>query len=542
ADALTGGGDLTTVLQCIAEESLHLLHATSARVRMPDASGTQLLLAALADDEEADIRLPPPDPASYLQTDSIAGRAFRTNQVYVARGAPRRGVPEEQYALHCTVPLTTRNRTLGVLTIWRTTDHPFTDDEVAVVRIFGNAAALAIEQVRLLTGERDRTRRMETLTEVARIISAATDRNALYEAVYAQCVRLFGVEHFYIARTTPDGQLVPVLWYSYAHRLRDQEGAPLLSGLGQCVIQDNRAINTADAGAEYERRGLHPLRGDERGERVHTYHMPWIGVPIREGDQACGVIVTNGRPAPYTDEECTVLLAIADQVGVAIRNIDLLEEQRARAARMATLTDVSRAISAATDLSTLYEAVRRECGRLFSVESFYIGHVREATGEVVPDLWYSRGQRLRDMEGEPLEGGLSPVVAATRQPLVTGDYIAECKRRGMTIYYPTDPNDVGDAWMGVPLMAGPTLLGVMVINGKRNPYSDDEREAFIAIANQVSVALTNARLLREEEARAMRMATLADVSRAISAVTDPDELYDVVYRECDRLLPMANSR
>ncbi|MDQ6603017.1 MAG: GAF domain-containing protein, partial [Chloroflexota bacterium] len=121
AEALTSSGDLATVLQCIAEESLRLLHATSARVRMPDATGTQLLLAALADDEESDFRLPPPDPASYLRTDSIAGRAFRTNQVYVARGAPRRGVPEEQYAMHCTVPLTTRNRTLGVLTIWRVT-------------------------------------------------------------------------------------------------------------------------------------------------------------------------------------------------------------------------------------------------------------------------------------------------------------------------------------------------------------------------------------------------------------------------------------
>ncbi len=542
AEALTGGGDLATVLQCIAEESLRLLHATSARVRMPDATGTQLLLAALADDEEADFRLPPPDPASYLRTDSIAGRAFRTNQIYVARGAPRRGVPEEQYAMHCTVPLTTRHRTLGVLTIWRTTEETFSEDEVALVRIFGNAAALAIEQVRLLTEERDRTRRMETLTEVARIISAATDRDALSEAVYEQCVRLFGVEHFYIARTAPDGRLVPILWYSYAQRLREQEGVPLPPSLGHCVIEENTPINTADAGAEYARRGLTPLPDDQWGERVHTFHMPWMGVPIREGDLAFGVIATNGRPTPYTDEECTVLLAIADQVGVAMRNIDLLEAQRARAARMETLTDVSRAISAATDLSTLYEAVRRECGRLFSVESFSIGHVRETTGEVVPDLWYSRGERLHDMEGEPLEGGLSPVVAATRQPLVTDDYIAECGRRGIPIYYPTDPNEAGDAWMGVPLLAGPALLGVMVINGKRAPYSDDEREAFVAIANQVTVALTNARLLKEKEERATRMAALADVSRAISAVTDPDALYDVVYRECGRLLPMANSR
>ncbi|MCA1724087.1 MAG: GAF domain-containing protein, partial [Thermomicrobia bacterium] len=292
AEALTGGGDLTTVLQCIAVESLRLLHATSARVRMPDATGTYLLLAALADDEEADNRLPPPDPTSHLQTDSIAGRAFRTNQIFVGRGAPRRGVVDAQYALHCSVPFMTRNRTLGVLTIWRTTDEPFTEDEIAAVRIFGNAAALAIEQVRLLTEERQRTRRMETLTEVARIISATTDRDALYEAVYAQCVRLFGVEHFYIARTTPDGDLIPVLWYSYDQRLRDQEDLPLPPSLGHCVIAENAPITTPDAGAEYERRGVPYPPRDHWGPRLHTFHMPWMGVPIREGDQAFGVIAT----------------------------------------------------------------------------------------------------------------------------------------------------------------------------------------------------------------------------------------------------------
>jgi GAF domain-containing protein/two-component sensor histidine kinase len=542
AEALTSGGDLNDVLQCIAEESLRLLRATSARVRMPDATGTQLLLAALADDEHAGTRMPPPDAISYLATDSIAGRAFRTNRIYVARGAPRRGVPKREYALHCTVPLMTRNRTLGVLTVWRATDEPFSEDEVAIVRIFGNAAALAIEQVRLLTEERDRTRRMETLTEVSRIISAATDHDALYEAVYAQCVRLFGVEHFYIARATPDGALVPVLWYTYAERQRAYEGTPLIPSLGGCVLRENKPISTPDVGAEYARRGIPPPARDQRDGHVETLDAPWMGAPIGDGDQAFGVIATNGRATPYTDEECTVLLAIADQLGVAMRNIDLLEEQRARAARMETLADASRVISAATDLSTIYEAVRRECGRLFSVESFYIGHYRETTGEVVPDLWYSRGERLRAMEGAPLEGGLSPVVARTCALLVTDDYIAECKRRGIGIYYPTDPTTVGDAWMGAPLMAGPSLLGVIVINGKRDPYTSEEQEAFVAIASQVSVALTNAQLLHEKEARAERMAALADVSRAISAVTDPDELYDIVYRECGRLLPMANSR
>src|SRR5947209_17994722 len=92
AEALTSGGDLATVLQSIAAEALYLLRAVSARVRIPDATGTQLLLAAVADDERATLRLPPPDLATPIATDPIAGEPFRTGQIRGPQGAPRGGI------------------------------------------------------------------------------------------------------------------------------------------------------------------------------------------------------------------------------------------------------------------------------------------------------------------------------------------------------------------------------------------------------------------------------------------------------------------
>src|SRR4051794_36036018 len=88
AEALTGGGDLATVLRCVADEALRLLRATSARVRIPDATGTRLLLAAVADDDEAAVPLPPPDTIMEIATDPIAGAAYRMRQIYLAQGIP----------------------------------------------------------------------------------------------------------------------------------------------------------------------------------------------------------------------------------------------------------------------------------------------------------------------------------------------------------------------------------------------------------------------------------------------------------------------
>src|SRR5262249_4868401 len=91
------------------------------------------------------------------------------------------------------------------------------------------------------------------------------------------------------------------------------------------------------------------------------------------------------------------------------------------------------------------------------------------------------------------------------------------------------------------LLAGQRLLGVLSVGGTQRPYTNEEREVFHAIANQVAVALTNVRLLEENGRRAERLATLAAVSRAISAVTDPGDLYGTTDRACRPLFPRANS-
>src|SRR5205823_485989 len=103
------------------------------------------------------------------------GEPFRTGRLRVARGAPRRGIPGAQHALYCSVPLIIRGKAHGVLIIWRTTDAPFSDDDMVIARIFGNAAALAIQEMRLLTEERDRTRELATLLEVSRTVASTLD-------------------------------------------------------------------------------------------------------------------------------------------------------------------------------------------------------------------------------------------------------------------------------------------------------------------------------------------------------------------------------
>lgn len=494
AEALTGSGDLAAVLRCIAEESLRLLHATSARVRMPDATGTHLLLAAFADDEQADIRLPPPDPASHIDTDSIAGKAFRTNRIYVGRGAPRRGIPKEQYALHCSVPLTTRNRTLGVLTLWRTTDQPFTEGEVAIVRIFGKAAALAIEQVRLLTEERDRTRRMETLTEVARIISAATERDALYEAVYVQCARLFAVESLRITRVNPvTSKHIPEFWYIDGIRRPDREGIPLQYGLSFVVAETRQSFSTDDYYAERVSRGIPVSKPMNSGTAFEA--KAWLGVPLLAGDTLLGVIAMYGKSGAYTPDEREAFAAIANQVSVALQNVELIERERSRAERLAILNDISQTISAVLDLEPLLRAIARECMRLLNLRFPLIGY-RTATGGWMTATGAAAAIAYHD--GETGIGPLATIAMEMRAPLFVPDYEAACHRRDLApASLPGLELPLG--WIGVPMVIGAHVVGVLAGFAPAEEATAENAQLLSIMANQAAIAIENARLYHEAQ-------------------------------------------
>jgi signal transduction histidine kinase len=265
----------------------------------------------------------------------------------------------------------------------------------------------------------------------------------------------------------------------------------------------------------------------------------WLGVPVMQGTQVYGVISLNTTERPLTAEDRDTLLAIANQVGIAMANARLLARERERAARMATLAEVARLISATTNRETLYEAVYQQCLRLFNVESLRIARVHPETGEQVPDYWYIDGVRRFDREGIPLTYGLSFVVAETRRPFSTDDYYVERVARGIPVAKPMNAREGFEAksWLGAPLLAGDTLLGVIAIYGKTGAYTPEEQEAFVAIANQVSVAIQNIELIERERLRVERLAIVNEMSRAISAVLDTDELLHVIQRETPRLFP-----
>jgi GAF domain-containing protein len=88
------------------------------------------------------------------------------------------------------------------------------------------------------------------------------------------------------------------------------------------------------------------------------------------------------------------------------------------------------------------------------------------------------------------------------------------------------------AVMEIPLVFGGEVLGVLgVVESRRDRhFTEDEKELLRLLAGPAATALGNARLYREQQEQARRLAALLDASRALAASVDLDEVLAGVAR------------
>ncbi|NDJ53072.1 MAG: GAF domain-containing protein, partial [Chloroflexi bacterium] len=89
------------------------------------------------------------------------------------------------------------------------------------------------------------------------------------------------------------------------------------------------------------------------------------------------------------------------------------------------------------------------------------------------------------------------------------------------------------AWMGVPLMTSTRLIGAMVVwleHGEQpdRNFSQDDMEAFSAVAEQTSVALENAFLFESSVQHGVQLERLNEISNVVNATLNPEQVLELV--------------
>lgn len=243
-------------------------------------------------------------------------------------------------------------------------------------------------------------------------------------------------------------------------------------------------------------------------------------VPLRAVDGTTVATLTLGDPAekglPTLARVRTVEL-FAQQVASIIENARLYEQSLRERGRGEALADIARAVSSSLRLKDVMQLSLRHAIALLRTEGATLGVLRDDQIVLVAGLGV----------GEPLVGAPVPVNAS-----VTGRAIRErrtliCNDANVAdAYAPTRIAAGVERTLIAPLFSNTEAIGALSVINRDTEFTDDDAVVLQRLADQVAVAVANARLYEAAQAAADRYRrAVDDERRARDAVGQSEARY-----------------
>ncbi len=440
----------------------------------------------------------------------------------------------ERFGPAIAAPLIWQEQLLGAIVAANPHDHsPFTPDDRDRLILFTDQAALAMQNTRLLDSSNRTLKEQRQLYHSTQALLGAGREEDLIGAVSsnmsegnAEVVAIVkGIQ-----RPSPalvvvgvndaqwEANTFPKAQYRYASDLfavGTQVPARILVPEG-AQIWEMTPSRLALRDVEHEMA--------QTWAQLHGFHYIMV-VPIFGRDGFWGAIIQMRREMqPYTREDEIRGNTIATQFAVALDNIRLLAESQHAAEQLTTAAEVSRVASSQLDVEeVLSRAVNLIRDRFdhYHVQVFLVDDHREwaelraSTGAIGAQL-LARHHRLA-------VGSQSVIGQVTAQ----GQYILarSADVDSTTVHRFNELLTETKTELALPMMIGERVIGALDVQSVYDTGFGDGADIDIlqTLADQLAVAVENARLYQETQASAEDNRSLYNASRAINDSRDSDE-------------------
>jgi GAF domain-containing protein len=416
------------------------------------------------------------------------------------------------YSSTVAVPMLKDGRPIGAISVARSENGYFPERQVELLRIFADQAVIAIENVRLLNAEQQRTRELsealeqQTATaEVLQVINSSPGAlapvfEAMLEKAMHLCEAAFGglwmfEEDRYVAvalRGVPQ---------AYAAFLAKTTVIPGRGTAPYRLLHGERLVHNIDLASEEPYRAGDPQRRalvDLGGARTA------LQVALRKEDAVLGVItIYRQQVRPFSNKHIALLQNFAAQAVIAIENTRLLNELRESLQQQTATSEVLRVISSSPgDLEPVFLAILENATRMCTA-SFGNLFLREGDRfrlvalHGAPTAWAEWWRREPLIRPGPRTG--LGRIARTKKVVHIADLTKE------QAYIDRDPLFVrqvelagGRTLLVVPMLKDEELIGAIgIFRQEVQPFTGKQIELVKSFASQAVIAIENTRLLSE---------------------------------------------
>jgi GAF domain-containing protein len=525
--------DLQTVLQTLVESAARLCDADKATItRQKDGVFYRAETYGFSDEFMNYVRNIPVVP----ERGSATGRALLEGVVvhipnveadpdYTFNEAQRLG----DFRSLLGVPMLREGIPIGVIVLTRAEPRPFTAKQVELAATFADQAVIAIENVRLFDEVQAKTRDLtEALTYqtgssniLSVIASSPTDVGPVLKAIAESACGLCEADDTLVA-LNDDNDLVfkeqhgsiPVVW---ERRPINRRWTP-----GRAVV-DRKPVHVHDLSIE----GEEFPEGQEIARRDHVRTV--LSIPLlRENESIGAILLRRTEVHPFSDKQIALLQTFADQAVIAIGNVRMFEEVKAKT------HDLSESLQQQTATAEVLKVISRSAFDLQAVFDTLVSSAVELSGASGGTICLRDGDGYRYLATSGMAEGFKRFLldhpptpgrasAAGRVILSAGVESIPDVLEDPDYVLPVYALNKTRAVVGVPLLRDDKVEGALVLNrAEPGLFTARQIELVQTFADQAVIAIENVRLFDEVQAKTR------DLSEALTYQTGSGNILKVI--------------